>query len=77
MRVGTVRYDLSDMEGITATLRAARERNPKLEVNLRADAAIFFESVQPVMSAITNAGIGKINLVAELPQNGTARGDQP
>lgn len=70
VQVGTQRFDMGDMQGVTAALTDARARNDKVEVNLRADAALFFEAVQPVMTAITDAKIAKINLVAYLPGEG-------
>ena len=72
IQVGTQRFDMSDLQGVTSALTDARIRNEKVEVNLRADAALYFEAVQPVMTAITDAKIGKINLVAYLPDEGPA-----
>ena len=45
-----------------------RERYPEaeLQVDLRADRSLDYNEVQPVMDAITAAGIGRINLVALL-----------
>ena len=37
---------------------------------LRADAALFYREVAPVLQAITAAGINKINMVAYLPEHG-------
>lgn len=70
VQVGSQRFELGDLPGITAVLADARAKNEKVEVNLRADAALYFEAVQPVMTAITEAKIGKINLVAYLPEEG-------
>jgi len=74
--VGSDRFSPGDSEGITNALKAAVERGPKdpdgkseLEVLMRADAALYYEEVQPVMSAITAAGIARINLVALLPED--------
>ena len=41
----------------------------KVQVMLRADAALYYNEVQPVMAAITNAGNGRINLVAIMPED--------
>ena len=39
-----------------------------MQVLLRADAALYYDQVRPVMGAITAAGIGTVNLVAYLPE---------
>jgi len=74
VKVGQLRFGLDDLAGITDALNRAKARNPELEVNLRADAALYFETVQPIMSAITDAKIGRINLVAYLPDQGPMAG---
>ena len=71
VKVGTgvgSQFPAEDTEGITAALSALRAANPDLEVLLRADAALFYEEVRPVMGAVTAAGIGTVNLVAYLPE---------
>ena len=70
VKVGQRRYAVEDRAAITAELERIRALNPEVEVNLRADAALFFETVQPIMMAITDAKIGRINLVAYLPDEG-------
>ena len=72
------RFALDNLEGVTEELKLAKAANPEVEVILRADCAAYFQEVQPVMGAITAAGIGKINLVAFLPDEGPAEplGDQ-
>ena len=70
------RFDLGDLEAITEELKLAKAANPEVEVNLRADCAAYFQEVQPVMGAITGAGISKINLVAYLPDEGPAEPPQ-
>ena len=75
VKVGQRRFDLGDRAGITQELTRLRNLNAELEVNLRADAALYFETVQPIMTAITDARISRINLVAYLPDQGpTAQG---
>jgi biopolymer transport protein ExbD len=61
-------FAYGDVEGITAELKAVREQNPDAEVLLRADAALYYDQVQPAMAAIAAAGIQKVNLVAYIPQ---------
>lgn len=67
VKVGLDTFDIEDMEGVTKALKEAKELNPDVEVLLRADAALFYDQVQPVMQAITSAEITKVNLVAYLP----------
>lgn len=43
------------------------EGHSQLEVLLRADAALYYHQVEPVMAAITRSGIRTIHLVAHLP----------
>jgi len=58
---------------LTQILRAEVEKNPNIEVDLRADKAIHYLHVQPVMNAITAAGIGRINLIAHTSKDRPAR----
>jgi biopolymer transport protein ExbD len=69
LKIGIERYALDDMDGVTKSLQQAKARNDKVEVLLRADAGLFYDEVQPVMQAIANAGIVKVNLVAYLPED--------
>jgi biopolymer transport protein TolR len=70
------RLDVRDLDQITKALEAAKALNSEVEVLLRADAALYFDAVQPVMNAITAANISKINLVAFLPDQGPVVGPQ-
>jgi len=77
VRVGIQSFSLDDMRGVTEAIRDAVARGPKtpegdseLEVLLRADAAIRYQEVQPVMAAISQANVGTIHLVAYLPGEG-------
>jgi len=49
---------------VTEILTDAREANPDLQVMLRADKRLRFEQIQPVMQAVTRAGIARLNLVS-------------
>lgn len=71
VKVGTgagSQFAATDIAGITAALTALRAANPQLQVLLRADAALFYDQVRPVMGAVTAAGIQTVNLVAYLPE---------
>jgi biopolymer transport protein ExbD len=61
------------LEALKRELEEAKRKNPTVEIVLRADAAANYISVQPVMEAITGAGIIKINMMAfqagEGPEN--------
>jgi biopolymer transport protein ExbD len=74
VRIGLQDYAPTDLEAITASLTEAKARNPNVEILLRADAAAYYETVQPVMAAITAAGISTINLVAYMPDQGPSAG---
>lgn len=70
VKIGAVaEFGMGDMAGVTAALRQVRERNPTVEVLLRADAALHYDEVQPVLMAITQAEIEKVNLVAYMPED--------
>ena len=57
-----------EFQAISDFLQAEVERNSEIEVILRADAATEYQYVQPVMEAITNAGISRVNLMGmQLP----------
>lgn len=70
IRVGLQTFASDDLEGVTAALVDAKADNPDLEVVLRSDGALYYGVVQPVMGAITRAGIDKVNLVAYMPERG-------
>jgi len=53
-----------DLAALTALLEAEKEKNPDVEIDLRVDRSIHYRHVQPVMNAVTAAGISRINLVA-------------
>jgi biopolymer transport protein ExbD len=63
IRVGVRSYSLDALDLVAQTLTEARERNPKVEILLRADSALHFQSVQPVLDAIAAAGVGQVKLV--------------
>lgn len=68
--IGLEEFDISNLAGMTAFLQDYKAKSPDGQVLLRADAAIRYDQVQPVMMAITAAGISKINLVAYMPDKG-------
>ena len=77
VQIGLQTFDVDDLTGLTEALSEAVAAGPKdddhastLEVVLRADAALYYDAVQPVMQAITAAGIRKVNMVAYLPDKG-------
>jgi len=78
LKIGTRRYEMT-AEGLKEAreVLAARvadgpkdaEGKSTLEVVLRADAALYYSEVQPVMTMITAANISKVNLVAYMPED--------
>ncbi|MEM8739484.1 MAG: biopolymer transporter ExbD [Planctomycetota bacterium] len=70
VKVGTgtgSRFEVGDLAGITAALRRAKAEQPEIEVLLRADGAVYYGQVQPIMGAVRAAGIETVNLVAYMP----------
>jgi len=70
VQIGSERFDVSNLSGMTTFLQEYKAKNPEGQVLLRADSAIHYNNVQPVMAAITAAGINRINLVAFMPDKG-------
>lgn len=81
VKIGPQVFTMDQMDAMSAELATHVEAAPKdannqstLEVLLRADAALYYGSVQPVMVAITQAGVSKIHLVSFLPNQGPRQG---
>ncbi len=77
VQIGLKQFEVDQMELVTADLIYAvdnaptdDEGNSKLEVLLRADAALHYDQVEPVLGAISAAGIGTVHLVSYLPDHG-------
>ncbi len=68
------RYAIFEMDKLSEELvkskDKAKETGEKIEIMLRADSALRFDQVEPVIGAISKAGIGVINMVAFLPGEG-------
>lgn len=71
VKIGIAQYNINDLEGIAAALERAKRQNEKIEIVLRADSALFYASVAPIMEAIAQAKINQVNLVAFLPESET------
>ncbi len=54
------------MKQLTDLLKNEQNTRPdiKMHVRLRVDKGLHYDQVQPVMEAVTNAGIARVNLVA-------------
>jgi biopolymer transport protein TolR len=63
IRVGVRSHSLDDLGLVVQTLSEARLANPNVEVLLRADSALHYHTVQPVLDAIAAAGVGQVQLV--------------
>ena len=68
VKIGMTSYAMDDLASMVERLEVVKNRSPKVEVVLRADAALYYGAVQQVMAAITEAGISKVHLVAYLPE---------
>ena len=84
VKIGPRYFAMDQMDELSAELTTHVAAAPKdadgqstLEVLLRSDAALYYESVQPVMVAITQAGVSKLHLVSYLPNQGPRQGKRP
>ena len=69
VQVGThKRFEATDVGGIREAVREMVTRYPEAPVVLRADAALYYGEVEPIMDAITSAGVGQVNMVAFLDE---------
>ena len=75
-----LRWDLAQvglaqaMDELSGVLKKAKQEDKDVQVLLRADAALHYSEVEPIMAVITGANITTVNMVAELPKAG---GPQP
>lgn len=76
VRVGITQIEAGDYGELTRLLEDELARSEQMEVDLRADARIEYGNVRPVMSAITAAGISRINLVAFVDRDQPAAGPE-
>ncbi|MEO0586397.1 MAG: biopolymer transporter ExbD [Planctomycetota bacterium] len=70
-----LRFNAGDLGGITSAVASAKATAEAggaegVEVILRADSALFYDAVQPVLDAITEAGVETVHLTAFLPDDG-------
>lgn len=66
VKIGSDEVVPGDYIRIVDLLKTEKAINPDVEIDLRVDLTLFYDSVRPVMNAITQAGISKINLVANI-----------
>lgn len=64
IRVGMRHYSVDDLSQVIDALDQARRRNPQVEILLRADSALQYESIRPVLDALAATGIDHVKLVA-------------
>ncbi|MCX5659346.1 MAG: biopolymer transporter ExbD [Planctomycetota bacterium] len=58
-----------DYGRLTQLLLVEKTRSKDVAIDLRADKRLHYESVAPIMKAITEAGISHVNIVAGLPDS--------
>jgi biopolymer transport protein ExbD len=68
VQVGVEKLDPHDTIALVDKLRREVKISANVEVDLRADKALRYQEVQPVMAAITQAGITRVNVVAQMPR---------
>jgi len=64
VQVGSTRLPLGRLGELTAALRAQRAARPDLEVVIRSDLALYYRDVRPVIEAVRDAGVRRIDLAA-------------
>jgi len=64
VKVGLQRFEMHELAKVTQAVREARQGGDESAVLLRADAELYYEAVQPVMEAITEAGVERVHVVA-------------
>lgn len=78
LRVGSAEFRLKGpnsvsfdaaLDGLEQYLQNQLAGEPELEVELRADCALFYDEVQMVMAAISQTGVQTVHLVAFLPED--------
>lgn len=57
------------LNGLEQYLEIQLAGDPELEVELRADCALFYDEVQLVMATISHVGVQTVHLVAYLPED--------
>ena len=57
---------VEDVRELEVRLRAVKKDRPDVQVILRADRKISYDIVRDAMQAIANAGIGNMNIAAEV-----------
>ena len=67
VQIGQEKYGIDQLGQMVESLKQSKAANSEVEVLLRADAALYYKSIQPVMDAINSAGISTVNLVAVIP----------
>lgn len=73
VQVGMQKIPPGAYNQLTDIVSQVKTDRPDVEIDLRADASINYENVQPVMNAITAAGVARINLVAFLDASNPKR----
>lgn len=75
VQVGLTRMRGSDRTAINDALKQAVSHNADVQVVLRADGSLNYQQVRPIISAIRDAGVSIVHLVAQ--DQPLPKGDQP
>ncbi len=70
IQIGLQRFAVNQPEALTDFLIQAKAATPGLQIVLRADAAVKYQFVEPVMQAIADARIKHVLVTAYLPEEG-------
>jgi len=75
-RLGTLVFDDSEagIEGLTRALEAVRRREPAVRVVVRAERTEAYDRVHPVLTAVSTAGIARVDLSIEPAAGAGGRG---
>jgi biopolymer transport protein ExbD len=60
-------FSPDQLDAVTAELRGWKAAHPDVQVLLRADAALRYDDVAPVMAAVAAADMATVHLVAAIP----------
>jgi len=57
-------FAIGELQAVTELMAGIKSNRAEVQVVLRADMALFYEEVQPIMEAVKAAGIETVNLAA-------------
>lgn len=68
VQIGPRVVSMDRLDAVVDAVAEARQHRPEARVLLRADAALYYEQVRPVLEALAAADIRRVSLVAKMPR---------